>query len=52
MITLFHAANGQYELELVFNPPASSNYVLVVEAARGSELFGHWEEPASVIVSS
>jgi hypothetical protein len=59
--TLAHTSNGQYTVALPagFNPPASTNYVLVIDATmpQGSPPvpltpFGHWEEPTTVYVNS
>jgi hypothetical protein len=47
---------GTYQAALgsggnTFNPPPSSNYVLVVDATLAGEPYGHWEEHAAVIVN-
>ena len=49
---------GVYTGELVDDPPfdalASTNYVCVIDATitDGGDVFGHWEEPAQVLVNS
>jgi hypothetical protein len=60
-LELIFVADGVYagEVGADFNPVASSNYVVVIDADRpegsppsGAFPYGHWEEPATVIVNS
>lgn len=55
-LTLTHTSNGQYQVEVgtegEFDPPASTNYRIVVVATRSASPFGWWEEDASVVVNS
>jgi hypothetical protein len=51
------AGTGTYKVAIAsggstFNPPPSANYVLVVDATRDGQPFGHWEQQAEVYVNS
>jgi hypothetical protein len=53
-LTLEFTSDGVYTLELdsTFDPPASGNYVIVIDVDRDSLPFGHWEEATTVYVNT